>query len=301
MKLYSLLNENQILLGAPAASLEEAISRQLHAFGGLIDRERSQRIQQLLLQRETEHPTFITQGICIPHLRMAELEHFLVGLLVPEHPLPHPAPDQPPIAAMFVVLAPQSKNTMMLQTLAAIARLLKSRENRQALLRVKSTGRLLRLIEDSGIDVKKTLVAADIMTPLAATIDPDAPLTRAVDVLVGINDEGIPVVDDQGRLVGELTSKELLTLGMPQYMDLLVNPVMLDSFEPFENYFRHENTMTVRELCRRDVITVPPSMPIVQVTHLMMTRNRRRIYVMDEGRLVGIIYRKGIVTRVLHY
>ena len=301
MKLYSLINENQVLLGAPVATLTEALERLLDTFAPLIDADLLQNVRRILLQRETQHPTCIMEGVCIPHVRLPELEHFLVGVIVPEHPIPHPNPELPPVGLIFVVLAPQGKNAMMLQTLAAITRLLKSKETHQALMGVKAPARLLRVIEDTGIDVKKTLVAADIMSPIAATIDPNAPLTRAVDVLVTIPDEGIPVVDDQGRLIGELTSKELLALGMPQYMDLMVNPVMLDNFEPFENYFRHESTMTVRELCRRDVITVPPSMPIVQVTHLMMTRHRRRIYVMDDGQLKGVIYRKGIVTKVLHY
>ncbi|MCE5229469.1 PTS sugar transporter subunit IIA [bacterium] len=301
MKLYSLFNENQMLLGEEVGSMPEAIERLLGVFSGMIDRDQIPQIQQNLLQREEHYPTFIIDGICIPHVRLEELDSFLVGLLVPEKPFPHIAEGQPDVSAMFMVLTPQSKNTMMLQTLSAVARLLKSKETRTALLQVKSPSRLIRFIEDSGIDVKKTLVAADIMTPLPATINQDAILNKAVDTLVEVPDEGVAVVDDQGRLVGELTSKELLTLGMPRYMDLLTNPMMLENFEPFENYFRQENVLRVRDLCRRDVIAVEPNMPIVQVTHIMMTKQRRRVYVVEDGTLKGIIYRKGIIAKVLHY
>lgn len=301
MKLYSLLNENQMLLEEEVGSMPEAVERLLGVFSGIIDRDRIPELQQNLLQREEHYPTFIVDGICIPHVRLEELESFLVGLLVPEKPFPHIAEGQPPVAAMFMVLSPQNKNTMMLQTLAAVARLLKSKETRTALLQVKSPARLIRFVEDSGIDIKKTLVAADIMEPLPTTINQDAMLNKAVDTLVEVPDEGVAVVDDQGKLVGELTSKELLTLGMPRYMDLLVNPMMLENFEPFENYFRQENVLRVRDLCRRDVIAVEPNMPIVQVTHIMMTKQRRRIYVVEDGALKGIIYRKGIIAKVLHY
>jgi PTS system nitrogen regulatory IIA component len=169
------------------------------------------------------------------------------------------------------------------------------------MLRVKSPARLLRFIEESGIDVKKTLVAADIMQPVTHTVRIDTVLARAVDVLVAAPDEGIPVLDGHGRLAGELTSRELLKLGMPKYLDLIVNPAMLESFEPFENFFKHENTMTVREVCRRDIVTVPPGAPVVQVTHLMMTRQKRRVYVVDQHELRGVIYRKDIIARVLHF
>lgn len=301
VKLYSLLNENQMLLDEDVGSMPEAAERLLGVFSGIIDRDKIPQIQQNLLQREEHYPTFIVDGICIPHVRLEELDSFLVGLLVPEKPFPHVTEGQPAVAAMFMVLSPQSKNTMMLQTLAAVARLLKSKETRTALLQVKSPARLIRLVEDSGIDVKKTLVAADIMEPLPATINQDALLNKAVDTLVEVPDEGVAVVDDQGKLVGELTSKELLTLGMPRYMDLLINPMMLENFEPFENYFRQENVLRVRDLCRRDVIAVEPNMPIVQVTHIMMTKQRRRIYVVEDSTLKGIIYRKGIIAKVLHY
>ena len=301
MKLYSLLNENHVLLDVEVATFVQAVDRLLTAFADVLDPGQVDLVRARLMEREEQFPTFMAEGVCIPHARMGELKNFLLGVLVPRQPLPHPAEGQPPVTLIFMVLAPQDRNTMMLQTLAAIARLLKSRETRQALQGVKSESRFLRLIEDTGIDVKKTLVAADIMAPVGAAVTLDTSIAHAVDVLVNVEDEGVPVVDAQGRLAGELTSKELLTLGMPRYMDLLVNSSMLDNFEPFEHYFRQENTMRVREICRRDLITVEPSMPIVQVTHLMMTRSRRRIYVVDGDELKGIIYRKDIVARVLHY
>jgi mannitol/fructose-specific phosphotransferase system IIA component (Ntr-type)/predicted transcriptional regulator len=301
VKLYSLLNENHVLIEAQATSMVDAMEQILRAFGEALDGQQIPQILELLIERERTHPTVLPDQVCVPHARLEGLKQFLLGLLVPAQPIPHLAADQPPVAMMFMILTPQGKNTMMLQTLAAVARLLKSKETRQALLGVRTEGRLIRMIEESGVDVKRTLVAADIMSPIAASVDPDLSISRAVDVLVDVPDEGVPVVDGGGKLIGELTSRELLLLGMPKYMDLIVNPAMLDNFEPFEEYFRQENIMQVRELCRRDVITVTPSTPIVQVAHLMMTRQRRRIYVAEDGELKGVIYRKDIVARVLHY
>ena len=300
MKLYSLLNENLVLIGERVESLEEALRRMIEAFGDAIKSDKIDSVVADLLAREMHHPTVIDDHVCLPHLRLEHLDVFLLGLMVPEQPIPHPAPDQKPVSMIFMVLTPQDKNTMMLQTLSAISRLLKSRETKQAILHVRSATRLIRLIEESGVDVKKTLVAADIMSPIEHSVRVDTLLARAVDVLVEAPDEGIPVMNEHGRLIGELTSRELLSLGMPNYLDLIVNPAMLDSFEPFEHFFKHENTMAVREVCRREVITVEPSAPVVQVAHLMMTRQRRRIYVVEDGECLGIIYRKTIVERVLY-
>lgn len=301
MKLYSLLNENHVLIDAPVISLEAALRRMVEGFGDGIERAHHDELVAMLMEREESHPTFIADQICLPHARLPWLDRFLLGLLVPEKPFHHIGEDEPTVSVMFMILAPQNKNAMMLQTLAAIARLLKSREMRTALVKTKSPARLIRQIEESGIDVKKTLVATDVMTPIAHKVTADTILAHAVDVLVDAPDEGVPVVNERGKLIGELTSREILALGMPKYVDLLVNPAMLESFEPFENFFQHENSLKVREICRRDIITVPPTAPIVQVTHLMMTRQKRRIYVVDEGDLLGVILRKDIIAKVLHF
>jgi PTS system nitrogen regulatory IIA component len=300
MKLYSLLDENNVLLGESYPTLETALRAMVASFRDALPEGRVNSLIDGLVAREAANPTMIDAGICVPHARLEWLEVFLLGLLVPDEPIAHPVADQPPIEMFFMILAPQTKNTMMLQTLAAIARLLKSKEARQALLSQRVPARAIRLIEDTGIDVRRTLVAADIMTPIHHVVTSDMVLARAVDILVAAPDEGVPVLDKQGRLVGELTSKELLVLGMPSYVGVLSNPAMLDNFEPFENFFQHENHMRVRELCRRDVVSAPLDAPVVQISHLMMIHQKRRVYVVDDGELKGIIYRRTIVERVLH-
>lgn len=301
MKLYSLFNENHILLGESSPSLPKALRQLIQAFGTAIPPQMAETIMNDLLLREEQHPTVIDEKVCLPHMRIEGLDRFMLGLMVLETPVAHIVKDLAPVQAIFMILAPQNKNAMMLQTMAAIARLLQSQKTKQAIMNVRSQSRLIRLIEESGIDVKKTLLAGDIMTPITHTVTTDYILARAVDVLVDAPDEGVPVLNEKGKLVGELTSQELLKLGMPKYLDLLTDPTMLDSFEPFETFFQNENSMSVRELCRRDIISVEPNTPIVQVTHLMMTRHKRRVYVVDEGILKGVIFRKNIVMRVLHY
>jgi CBS domain-containing protein len=58
--------------------------------------------------------------------------------------------------------------------------------------------------------------------------------------------------------------------------------------------------MAVREICRRDIVAVTPEALIIEVVHLMMTKRKRRIYVVDEDNLVGVIYRRNLIEKVLH-
>jgi PTS system nitrogen regulatory IIA component len=301
MKLYSLLDENHMLIGKPADNLEQAIRILLATFGSPLNENRIGELVPELMEREIRNPTMMAKGACMPHSRLEWLDRSLFGLFIPEIPFSHPVEDLHKVNMVFIILTPQNRNTMMIQTMAAIVRLLRSKEIRRGLINIKSRPRGLRLIEESGVDVKKTLVAADVMSPVLHSVPGDMNLFSALDVLVDAPDEGVPVLNENMRLIGELTSRELLTLGMPKYLDMIVNPSMLDQFEPFEAFFRHENSMKVREICRRDIVSVTPDTPIVQVAHLMMTRGKRRIYVVNDEQVHGVILRKSIVAKVLHY
>lgn len=300
MKLHSFIHEDQVLLNPTSNTLEGVLQELLQTMPDLFDRIAVSELSQRLMRREREFPTVIYDMACLMHLRLDTIKQMQVALAIPETPIEHPAQPEIKLKLVFLILAPQDQNSLMLQTLAAITRLLGQKAFVSAIRNVNAPNRAIRLIMESGQDVKKHVTASDVMEPIQHSVDLDMPLTDAVNVLAQAPDEGLPVIDGRGKLVGELTSKEILTLGMPKYMDLLTNPEMLNSFEPFENYFRNEKKARVRDICRRDFIHVTPSTPIVGVAHKMITENRRRVYVMEDGKPIGVIYRKSIVTRVMN-
>ncbi len=300
MKLFSLFKEETVLIHPNFTDFVGTVRGLLECLGEDLPKTAADSIAKRLLDRESEHPTVIGEDACIIHMRIEEIKILRVAVALLQEPIRHPADPDQKLATIFLALTPLDQNTLMLQTLAAISRLLMSKAFRSAFRGIRAPGRLIRLIEESGVDVKRTLTAGDIMEPIDFSVTMDTPLPEAVETLGKSKDEGLPVIDDKGHLVGEITSKEILVLGMPKYMDLLSNPEMLNAFEPFENYFRNGAKTTVRDICRRDFVTVAPTDPIVRVAHQMITNNRRRVYVLDDGKIEGVIYRKSIVERVMN-
>src|SRR5687768_5163425 len=123
MKLYSLLNENYVLIGETVTAMDEALKKLLAAFGDLLAGHNPDQLVAAMLERERTFPTLIGEQVCLPHLRLEHFERFLVGILIPENPIPHASDGHPAISMLVIVIAPQNKNTMMLQTIAAVARL----------------------------------------------------------------------------------------------------------------------------------------------------------------------------------
>jgi CBS domain-containing protein len=301
MKLHSLFKEDHVLVHGEGETLADVVHHLMGTFKTDIGEGSVRTLTELVLQRERNNPTLQIDGFCFPHIRNELISEFHLGMAVPETPVSHPRKADARLRIVFLALAPQNQNTLLLQTLATLRRLASTKSFAHTAEGVRTSTRLIRIIEESGLDVKRGLTARDIMEDVQYSLKLDTSMLEAVDLLSKARDEGLPVVDSRGHLTGELTTREVLLVGMPKYMELLSNLEMLNAFEPFENYFVNEHKLSVRDVCRRDYTWVEPTTPIVRVAHLMMTQNRRRIYVLEDERIVGIIYRKSILTRVMNY
>ncbi|MCX7014679.1 MAG: PTS sugar transporter subunit IIA [Candidatus Sumerlaeota bacterium] len=299
MKLYSLLTEDQVLLNVQSTSLEGALDEMLAPFRERLAAIGLDSVKQSLLERERKTSTSIIEGVALPHARVDGLQDLLLALGAAAEGVEPVGGGPNRLHLIFLILTPLTKNTLMLQTLAAVARLLSSPKTRQALRTVKTPGRALKIIEESGVDVKKTLCANDIMNPADEVARPDMPLAAAMELLVQAPEDGVPVVNDAGELIGELAASDIIAIGLPKYMDLMENPVVLGNLEPFEQFFKKERHLKVADVARKEVMDVEPETPVVQIAHRMITERRRRCYVVRDGKLVGALSRKDIVIKVL--
>ncbi len=300
MKLSALFTEETILVHPACTNFMEAATALAEVLKSSFDELEPEAAAKALCEIEKTKPTIVEDDICLGHLRREGVKEVRGALAVLKDEIDHPSGAKARTRILFLIIAPQEQNTLMIQTLAGLERLLTTQKAAQTLRSAKSAGKIHRLIEESGIEVKHSLTVGDIMEPVCHSVTMDTPLRQATEILARARDEGVPVLNEKGKLAGELTTRELLILGMPKYMDLLANPEMLNAFEPFENYFRNEDTMSVRDICRRDFVTAEPSDLVVRVAHQMVTANRRRIYVLDDDKLVGIVYRKSIVESVMN-
>jgi len=299
MKLSSLLIEGAILIDPPVQNKEEAIERLLATFEPYLDASLRKLAHLRLMEREKKISSYIDHGVAIPHTKIEQLNRVLVGLVTSSKGFPAQDPPGAKIYLLFLILAPAEKNTLMLQTLAAVARVCQAKEIREALRHTKSPARIIKQIEESGVDVKSTITAADVMVPAPDVLQPEMPLTEAITKIIASPDDGLPVTDAQNKLLGELSSIEILAVGLPKYVDLLKDDTFLTQFEPFENYFQQEKHLTVRDVMTREILTAEEDTPIIKVTNMLVSGRKSRLYVIRDGKLHGVVYRRDLLSRVL--
>jgi CBS domain-containing protein len=117
------------------------------------------------------------------------------------------------------------------------------------------------------------LSARDIMTNDVVTIPADATIKEAIELLTERQISGLPVVDDEGHLVGVLTEFALLAMV----------------------YDQDVQTHTVGQHMTQDVITVDIDDPVTRVADLCIVHRIRRVPVTKRGRLVGLIARRDVL------
>jgi CBS domain-containing protein len=121
------------------------------------------------------------------------------------------------------------------------------------------------------------LAAESIMTTDIITIRPDASIEEAIALLLSEEISGLPVMDDAGHLVGMITEFALLAVA---YDDRVKNH-------------------TVREHMTTELIMVDANDPISRVADLCIVHRVRRVPVMKNGRLVGVIARRDVLRSLV--
>jgi len=122
------------------------------------------------------------------------------------------------------------------------------------------------------------LKAKDIMTKQVISIRKNAPVLEAVELLWKNDITGIPVVEDDGTLVGILTEKDLIRL---LYAD-----------EDLKN-------KTVSNFMTQPAVHFDENEALSAVCDCLMNYFLRRVPVTSKGKVVGIISRADIIEHIL--
>jgi CBS domain-containing protein len=134
----------------------------------------------------------------------------------------------------------------------------------------------------------------DVMTREVQSITPDAPITEAIELLIGKRYRALPVVDAEQRVVGILTDGDVLRrLDLP---DAGVQAALTEiELTNQLNALRH-STQTVADLMRTELILVTPATPVAEAVRLMTGHNIKRLPVVDDqGRMVGMVSRVDVL------
>ncbi|HOP66755.1 MAG TPA: CBS domain-containing protein [Methanoregulaceae archaeon] len=117
----------------------------------------------------------------------------------------------------------------------------------------------------------KDVTVGDMMSTDVMTVGPGEPVREVIDQMYASKHLGFPVVQN----------------------DVLVGIVTLADVHKVPPIDRE--AMIVKDIMSREVITLPPSAPVIEALRIMSVNNIGRIPVVDQDRLAGIVTRTDIL------
>jgi CBS domain-containing protein len=125
---------------------------------------------------------------------------------------------------------------------------------------------------------------SDVMWTDLKTVAPEETLSGVIVVMAEAHVSAVPVVDGSGRLVGVLSTTDILQAEADA--------------ESSKEHVRLLDHSTVEEIMTPRPLTIPPDAEVREAAQQMLYLEVHRLFVEDSGRLVGVISQSDIVRAV---
>ncbi|MDQ6998094.1 MAG: CBS domain-containing protein [Mariprofundus sp.] len=101
----------------------------------------------------------------------------------------------------------------------------------------------------------------------------------------------LPVVDndDESILIGIITIRDTMLPLYPNFGEYMHDAKSARDFEEMEDNYKSVMCMKVNEVMTPNPMSVPSDMPVLKAASFMGLKNLRRLPVVDDGKLCGMV------------
>ena len=133
------------------------------------------------------------------------------------------------------------------------------------------------------------MLVSEIMTHSPRTVSPDSKLQEVAAIMCLYRIPALPVVDEDGKLVGNISEMDLLKNLLPTMEDIVAGTGTMEIEQMVPNY-SSSMTRRVSDIMVKNPVSVSPDQHVLKATAKMTSHRFRRIPVTDsDGKLVGVM------------
>lgn len=147
------------------------------------------------------------------------------------------------------------------------------------------------------------MLAKDIMTKEVITVKKYATIQQIAKILTENRISGVPVVDEDGQIIGIVTKKDLLYKDVeprfPSYVEVLGGIIFVDGVKHYEEELKKLVANTASDIMTTNVITISEDVDVKKIAEIMVERGINRLPVTNERKLVGIVSRGDIIKSLM--
>lgn len=148
------------------------------------------------------------------------------------------------------------------------------------------------------------MLAKEVMTKDVITVSKQATITDVARLLVEHKISGLPVVDEEGQLIGMVSEGDLIfqdkKLHTPAFLEILGGVIYLENPQRVANDIKKMTAAKVADIMTAKVYSVKEDTPVADIATIMVERQVNRVPVVDQaGKLLGIISRQDLVKAMI--
>lgn len=139
----------------------------------------------------------------------------------------------------------------------------------------------------------------DVMTRQVVTVAEETTVAEVARIMRERGFSAVPVLDKAGRLVGIVSEGDLIRELLPRYAELLEEERYRTDTEYTEQRAASLRQRPVGEIMTHGVFTVAEDAPLLKAAALLQLKRIKRLVVVRQGEVVGLIGRRDIIKGLL--
>jgi len=141
--------------------------------------------------------------------------------------------------------------------------------------------------------------ARELMRRDLTSVEPDTPVSEVIYLMEQAGLSSIPVLDDEGVLVGVISERDIIRAALPGYLEMLHSASFLPNLNQLSKRLKEMAPEPVSKYMNPDVIFVHPDDEDLQIADTLIRNELKQLPVVDDqGHLVGVIRRIDLLYRL---
>ncbi|MDD5459518.1 MAG: PTS sugar transporter subunit IIA [Phycisphaerae bacterium] len=259
-------------------------------------------LYKAVIERENIQTTGLGNAIAIPHTRINGYKDLSVVISISKEGIDWHSLDGKDCHVICLMISPTNKPYLILQAMASLIRFLNNPENIAKISEQSLTVRDIAEILKSSVRRATPLVCArDIMRPVEKWARLDDSIEHVARVMHLNRLDILPVLDDDNKFYGEISCMDIFNYGIPDFFNQLQTISFMKNLDPFEKYFKYKKDLKVKDIYNKEMNTIPKDATLMEIIFEMTVKNKLKLFVVSEGKLVGIVDRFSIIDKILFF
>jgi CBS domain-containing protein len=237
----------------------------------------------------------------MPPARIAGWREFVVVIGISSYGIDFNSLDGIPAHFICLMISPAEDPYIILQTMAAIIRFVQENKSAKTLFEGLSPDQIMEEFEDHRMQTTKTIMARDIMRPVQASVRIDSAVEDVARLMHLKHLDVLPVMDEHGIFCNEISCFHIFSYGLPDFFNQLHTISFLKYLDPFEKYFKMRRRLKVMDVLKGEGTAISENTTLAEIIFQLTIKNRPKLFVVENGRLVGEIDRFSIIDKILFF